>query len=188
MQSEPFDAGFQSVRFLNHRGKVVVGAEDGAVNIFNQGEYGNISDRFPLVNQRRNFGDCSVDSIEVINDTLIAVGCSDCRLRLVQIFPNRVLYATGEYESAVESLHWRPESEQLISTETNVLLLHKVVSREDDDEAMEEPADAQSPGSDDSLDSDESDQDEGGSKRRKKPPVRPKKANTQSGSNFFGDL
>lgn len=41
-QSELFDAGFLSVKFLESRKKVLVGSEDGALNIFNIGEWGNI--------------------------------------------------------------------------------------------------------------------------------------------------
>ena len=39
-QSELFDAGFQSVRYMEDKGKVVVGTEDGAINIFNVNEWG----------------------------------------------------------------------------------------------------------------------------------------------------
>ena len=34
-QSELFDAGFQTVRYLEEKNKVIVGCEDGVINIFN---------------------------------------------------------------------------------------------------------------------------------------------------------
>ncbi|KAK4337254.1 hypothetical protein RND71_043723 [Anisodus tanguticus] len=83
MQSEPFDSGFQSVRFLPHRNKVVVGAEDGALNFFNNGEWGNISDRFPISKANRSQNDCSIDSIEAINDELILTASSDAKISCV---------------------------------------------------------------------------------------------------------
>lgn len=187
MQSEPFDAGFQSVRFLGTRNKVVVGAEDGAINIFNVNEYGNISDRFPINCSRRKHGECSVDSIEVISNDLIVATGSDCKLRLVNMFPNRVLFEANEYESSVETLAWNPDTELILSSETNVVFVHKVVSMEGEqvlDEKMDEDeaGDDSDSDSDSDIDADSDDSDEKPKKKAKKPIQSSKK------SNFFADL
>ncbi|KAH9400950.1 WD domain repeat-containing protein 55 [Tyrophagus putrescentiae] len=90
-QSELFDAGFQTVRYLEEKGKVVVGAEDGALNLFNIGGWGNISDRFPVKKSSggagRNAEAVSIDCMEVlesgegVDENLLVVGASDGTLQ-----------------------------------------------------------------------------------------------------------
>ena len=125
LQSELFDAGFQSVRYMEQKGKVVVGAEDGAINIFNLNEYGNISDRFPIRgNTSRGQGLCSIDNIELINDEVIIVGSSDGKLRAVNILPNKVLKEIAKSESGIESLDINQISKLIASTNDNVLRVY----------------------------------------------------------------
>ena len=50
--------------------KVVVGTGEGVLNIFNWGEWGNISDRFPG-------HPMSIDCIVPINDNIICTGSFD---------------------------------------------------------------------------------------------------------------
>lgn len=193
MQSEPFDAGFQSVRFLGHRNKVVVGAEDGALNIFNVNEYGNISDRFPLQSSRRKHGECSVDAIEVISNELLVATGSDCRLRLVQMFPNRVLYVANEYDNSVESLAWNPDSELILSSETNTVLVHKVVTMDSgsEDVGMEDAndnSDKDSDDEDDDSDSDDDDSDDQSNTNQRKQKKRPNQSSATKSGGFFADL
>ena len=142
LQSEPFDSGFQSVRYLGHRNKVVVGAEDGALNIFNVGEWGNISDRLPL-SKKRSFGECSIDGIQVVSERLIIASGSDGGLRLVRMFPNKILCCTEDHDGAIECIHYNANTERVLSAETDQVFVHRLRlagDEEDDEEAVEEQA------------------------------------------------
>lgn len=125
-QSELFDAGFQSVRYMEAKGKVVVGAEDGAINIFNVNEWGNISDRFPIRgNTTRSQGFCSIDNMELITDEVLVVGSSDGGLRAVNIFPNKVIEVISSCESGVECLDVNQISQSIVASNDNVIKLYK---------------------------------------------------------------
>lgn len=114
-QSELFDAGFQTVRYLEEKGKVVVGAEDGALNLFNIGGWGNISDRFPVKKSSgagKNAEAVSIDCMEVlesgegVDENLLVVGASDGTLQAVSLFPNKarnVLLSTSSKNAAASS-------------------------------------------------------------------------------------
>ncbi|CAG2101172.1 unnamed protein product [Medioppia subpectinata] len=110
LQSELFDAGFQSIRYMESKGKVVVGAEDGALNIFNVNQWGNISDRFPIRgNTTRGQGMCSIDGIELINDETIVVGSSDGKLRAVSVQPNKVIATIDDCVSDPQNIQKHPK-------------------------------------------------------------------------------
>jgi len=97
-QSDCFDVDFLSVGVIKGDSKVVIGAGDGSLNIFNWGEYENISDRFPG-------HPSSVDCLQVISDDLICTGCDDGKVRAVQLFPTRFLGVLGHHNGfSVESL------------------------------------------------------------------------------------
>lgn len=166
LESEPFDSGFQSVRYLGRRNKVVVGAEDGALNIFNVGEWGNISDRFPLNTLKRSSGECSIDGIQLVNERRIVASCSDGKLRLVGIFPNKILHTTDDHKNPIECIHYSSKAEQIISTQNDEVFIHKVVDG------------GKVPDSDD--DGDEKDDKD---KARSS-----KSSNKKSTNNFFADL
>lgn len=134
-QSELFEAGFQCVRYYNSRNRVLVGTEDGAINIFNNGEWGNISDRFPIKGsngqaQRR----LTIDRMEVISwendEEIVLTGSSDGKVRILNIFPNKII-AEGEcHSSCVESLAANARSKQVASSDFNSIFIHEL--REED--------------------------------------------------------
>lgn len=98
LQSENFDSEFLSLAIMKEGRKVVVGDGEGELNIFNWGEWGNISDRFP-----GNTG--SVDCMVPINDDIICIGSMDGTIRAVNILPNRFIGIVGEHTNAtVENL------------------------------------------------------------------------------------
>jgi hypothetical protein len=130
-QSELFDSGFQSVRFLEERNKAVVGAEDGALNIFNVNEWGNISDRYPIPGSSRGHMNCSIDSIELIGDSVIAIGCSDGKVRAVNILPNQVVGEVTSHDTAVEAMAIRPSTCSLASSDSNVVKIFNYNRTED---------------------------------------------------------
>ena len=104
--------------------KLVVSATDGAINIFNWNEFGNISDRFPLcrtgklkTSTGKRAMPVSLDSMSKFNDSLIFVGCGDGKIRLVSILPNAVLAVVGVHETGmpVEHLKLTPNGDYLAS-------------------------------------------------------------------------
>lgn len=97
LQSELFESEFMSVGIVKEGRKVVVGDSEGVLNIFNWGEWGNISDRFP--------GHGSVDCLVPINDDIICTGSMDGIIRAVNILPNRIIGVVGQHsDSTVENL------------------------------------------------------------------------------------
>ncbi|CAG2159780.1 unnamed protein product [Oppiella nova] len=122
LQSELFDAGFQSIRFMESKGKTAVGAEDGALNIFNVDQWGNISDRFPIRgNTTRGQGMCSIDCIELLDEETLVVGSSDGKLRAVSVQPNKVIAEIANCVSGIESLDVNQITKQIAATNDNIL-------------------------------------------------------------------
>lgn len=110
MQSDLFDCDFLSAGIIKKETKVVVGAGDGSLNIFNWGEYGNISDRFP-----GHPG--SVDCMAVLSDDVVCTGCEDGKVRAVQLFPTRFLGVLGHHNGfSVESLSITHDKSLLVSS------------------------------------------------------------------------
>lgn len=119
-QSELFDSGFQCVRFAEEKHKVVVGSEDGVLNIFNQNQWGNISDRFPV--KQNKTGECSIDCMEMFGEeNFLVMGCSDGSLQAVSLFPNKALNVISKFNAGVESCDVHQINKQVVATsEDNV--------------------------------------------------------------------
>ena len=66
----------KSICYFKREGKVVCGTGDGVLNIFNWGEWGNISDRFPG-------HPMSVDCMVQVTEDIICTGSIDGIIRLV---------------------------------------------------------------------------------------------------------
>lgn len=90
MQSELLDSGLLSLAVVKNGAKVVCGTEEGVLDIFNWGEWGNISDRFPG-------HPMSVDTIVPLSDSVVCTGASDGLIRAVSVLPNRILGTVGEH-------------------------------------------------------------------------------------------
>lgn len=73
--------------------KIVVGSQEGVVNLFSWGHFEDCSDRFP------NGHPDSIDCMVSFSDTQVITGCGDGTLRLVSILPNRVRAEIGDIES-----------------------------------------------------------------------------------------
>lgn len=109
MQSEEFDCDLLCSGIFKRGSKLVVGAGDGSLNIFNWGEFGNISDRFPGHPQ-------GVNCLSVLSDDIICTGCEDGKIRAVQLFPNRFLGVLGSHHGfAVEKLAPTFDSSLIVS-------------------------------------------------------------------------
>lgn len=163
-QSELFDSGLNTVRVLPSKGKVIVGCEDGAINIFNIGEWGNLSDRFPLEMTRKS----SVDKLEVLgHGTMIAVGTGYGETKIVSLFPHKCHQTLFQHDCSVESLSVQESTNSIASIDTNVIHLAEFKDVSEDEEEIEDS---------------ESDSDEEPNKRRGK------KSNKQLSNDFFSDL
>ncbi|XP_021375127.1 WD repeat-containing protein 55-like [Mizuhopecten yessoensis] len=98
IQSELFDSELLSLARLKEKEKIVCGTGEGVLNIFNWGEWGNISDRFPG-------HPMSVDCMVAVTDNILCTGSSDGIVRAVNILPNRFLGVLGDHdEFPVENL------------------------------------------------------------------------------------
>lgn len=91
MQSELFDSEFLSLAIVKRGKKVVCGCGEGALNIFNWGEWGNLSDRFPG-------HPMSIDCMVPITEDIVCTGSCDGLIRAVNILPNRFLGVVGEHK------------------------------------------------------------------------------------------
>lgn len=90
LQSELFDSEFLSLAIMKRGEKVVCGCGEGELNIFNWGQWGNISDRFPG-------HPMSVDCMVPISEDIVCTGSCDGMIRAVNILPNRFLGVVGEH-------------------------------------------------------------------------------------------
>ncbi|XP_071951859.1 WD repeat-containing protein 55-like [Antedon mediterranea] len=109
MQSENMEDEMMTVSIIKKGKKVVCGAGDGALNLFNWNEFGNISDRFPGHPE-------SVDTCVKINENIICTGSVDGTIRAVNILPNRFLGVVGDHdEFPIESMDVSHEGDLLAS-------------------------------------------------------------------------
>ncbi|XP_064481250.1 WD repeat-containing protein 55-like isoform X2 [Ornithodoros turicata] len=75
LQSELFEQEFLSVAIMMRGRKAVVGGGDGSLSIFNWGQWGNLSDRFPCKH------DQAVDCMAAITDHVLCTGAADGKIR-----------------------------------------------------------------------------------------------------------
>ncbi|XP_076330623.1 WD repeat-containing protein 55 [Tachypleus tridentatus] len=109
LQSELFESEFLSMAVVKNENKVAVGTGEGAINIFNWGEWGNISDRFPG-------HPMSIDSMVAISDDIICTGSMDGVIRAVHVLPNRFLGIVGNHdEFPVENMSLSKDGKLLAS-------------------------------------------------------------------------
>uniref|UniRef100_A0A6P6XTI3 Autophagy-related protein 13-like n=2 Tax=Dermatophagoides pteronyssinus TaxID=6956 RepID=A0A6P6XTI3_DERPT len=125
-QSELFDAGFQSVRYLEEKNKVIVGCEDGVINIFNNREWGNISDRYPI--RHNNAGTSSIDCMEVIDDeqNFLIFGTSDGSMEIISLFPHQHHQTLIDNQlQGIECIDVNQITNRIIGTTENQIYLYQ---------------------------------------------------------------
>ena len=118
-----------------------MGAEDGAINIFNNGEWGNISNRFPIrgsIGKRR--GQCSVDNLEVLSENHTIVGCSDGKIKILSMFPNKVVCEREGHRSSVESVAISKSKDRVATTSDNTIFIHEFKECEESEEIVQKAA------------------------------------------------
>ncbi|KAJ2009493.1 WD domain repeat-containing protein 55 [Coemansia thaxteri] len=90
--SENQDDELLSVALMRGGKKVVVGETDGVLGIFTYGQFDDVTDRFPGHPQ-------SIDSICKLTEELCVTGSSDGLLRIVQLFPHKLVGVAGDHKS-----------------------------------------------------------------------------------------
>ncbi|GAB6023440.1 WD domain repeat-containing protein 55 [Chamberlinius hualienensis] len=91
LQSELCGTEFTCSTFVKGGQKFVVGCHKGILHIFNNGEWGNISDRFPCHKP-------SIDCLVKVNENIVCTGSLDGKIRAVSILPNKIIGIVGEHE------------------------------------------------------------------------------------------
>lgn len=138
-QSELFDAGFNCIRSLDGRNKVLAGSDDGVISIFNRDQLGNISDRFPIDSNM------SIERMEVLADSLVAIGCSDGKTQLLRILPNKVLADMFVHPTPVESLSVQRSTNTVAAVDCNIIkVAHFEEQEAKDSDSSDDDSDAES--------------------------------------------
>ncbi|KAJ1861954.1 WD domain repeat-containing protein 55 [Coemansia sp. RSA 2703] len=81
-----------SIALMRGGKKVVVGETDGVLGIFSYDQFGDVSDRFPGHPQ-------SIDTICKLTEDMCVTGSSDGLLRIVQLFPHKLVGVAGDHDS-----------------------------------------------------------------------------------------
>jgi len=89
--SDTQDDELLSLAIIKNGNKVVCGTQDGVLALFSWEQWADISDRFPGHPK-------SIDTMVKIDEDTIITGSSDGLIRVVQIFPNKLLGVIGEHE------------------------------------------------------------------------------------------
>jgi len=89
-----------SIAVVKNGRKVVVGTQEGIIDIWSWGEWEDMSDRFPGHPK-------SVDCILKVDEDTICTGSSDGIIRFVSIFPNKLLGMAGDHDGfPIESMQF----------------------------------------------------------------------------------
>ncbi|KAJ1663115.1 WD domain repeat-containing protein 55 [Coemansia sp. RSA 1813] len=98
-----------SVALMRGGSKVVVGETAGVLGIFSYGQFDDVSDRFPGHPQ-------SIDALCKLTEDLCVTGSSDGLLRIVQLFPHRLVGVAGDHHALpVEKIVLSHDQEWLAS-------------------------------------------------------------------------
>ncbi|CAJ0641329.1 1607_t:CDS:2, partial [Entrophospora sp. SA101] len=89
--SDEQDDELLSIAIVKDGRKVVVGSQEGVINLFTWGDWGDINDRF--------LGHpSSIDSIVKINEETLCTGSSDGIIRVIGILPNKFHGVIGTHD------------------------------------------------------------------------------------------
>lgn len=89
-RSDNMDDELLSVCWFRGGKNAICGTQEGVLNIWTAGDWGNISTRFPGHPE-------SIDTICPLDEDTVVTGSSDGILRIVSLLPNRLLGLVGEH-------------------------------------------------------------------------------------------
>lgn len=172
-----------SLAIVKNGSKVLVGTQEGVLDIFSWGDWGDCSDRFPG-------HPSSVESMVVVDEDTVCTASSDGIIRIVSVHPNKMLGIVGEHgEFPIEGLSLSHDKTLLASCshDQTVHIWNVAYLFEDDDEEDDEEAGAMETEAAD-ADSDDSDAPSTVSKARKKKERKGKGLKESVASDFYSDL
>ena len=79
------------VQIVKRGKKVVVGAQDGVLNLWSWGTWGDLSDRFPGHPE-------SIDALLKVDEDTVCTGSSDGIIRFISILPNKLIGVAGDHD------------------------------------------------------------------------------------------
>ncbi|KAJ3345126.1 WD domain repeat-containing protein 55 [Entophlyctis luteolus] len=99
-----------SLTLVKNGQKAITGSENGVLSIYSWGDWGDCSDRIP-----GHPG--SIEAIAKLSESKIATGCSDGHVRIVSIFPNKIISVLHDHpdDLPIERLRLSPDESFLIS-------------------------------------------------------------------------
>lgn len=158
-----------SCEIVKNGRKVVAGSQEGVLNIFSYGQWEDISDRYPGHPQ-------SVDAIAKVTEDMIVTGSSDGLIRVISVFPNKILGLVGEHsDMPIERLTMSFDKDMLASSSHDKTVKLWKVDWLTEEGAWEDPEEMEDIDAEDDDDSD----DDGPSKKRKAKVNSGKKARQQ---------
>lgn len=89
--SEQLDDEPLCIQTMKDLSRVVVGTQEGTLGFYKWGEWGDICDR--MVGHPG-----SIDAMVKINEDILCTGCSDGKIRVVRMHPNKILGVIGEHQ------------------------------------------------------------------------------------------
>ncbi|EGD82809.1 hypothetical protein PTSG_03458 [Salpingoeca rosetta] len=96
--SDQVEYGLTCLSVVHGGAKVLCGAENGSMPMYTTGRWGDMSDR--VVGHPT---DVSVDAMISVDDDAVLIGSLDGGVRVVSVFPNRVVARIGSHKDAVEA-------------------------------------------------------------------------------------
>jgi len=190
-QSDNLEDELLSVEIVKGGRKVVAGSQDGVLDIFSYGKWEGISDRYPGHPQ-------SVDAITKVTEDMVVTGSSDGLIRVISIFPNKILGLVGEHsDMPIERLSISYDKNMLASSshDNTVKLWNVDWLTEEGAWGDAEDMDVQEENDEESGGDSDSDDDGKSKKRKSKTKANKKKPNEakQDGkkktlTKFFADL
>lgn len=143
-----------SLLLIKHDTRLLLGTQEGNIDIFECGKWEEMSSRFT------GHPNC-VDSLLNIDEDTILTGSNDGMMRIVSILPNRLLGVLGTHDDfPIQTMKWNRNKEILGSASVDVLRIWKTGELLDDDDDDEEEDKDDDNEDDDKDDDDKDDKDE----------------------------
>lgn len=151
-----------SLTIVKNDTKLLLGTQEGNIEIFNIGEWEDTFNRFT------GHPDC-VDTMLKIDEDTILTGSSDGMMRVISILPNKFLGVLGGHDDfPIHTMKWSGNRQFIASASVDCVRLwnSKILTEDDDDEDGDEDAE-QHENNEKEKDSDSESENENKSKKTK---------------------